>query len=159
MTLDQKRFIDRIWKRIHRNNLSCKCNGCKKVEEEWLIIADENHAKYLYTVYCDYNAEWTHLDYYDSNVDIDMETSYIFWLCQAFSSSPDTPEQYEHTRKCIKEKLLSIRYKKRDRDYVLKWRKENYIFVNTSPWFDADRERQQTIKVICEFLKDHWLLK
>ena len=42
-----KWFTDRIWKRIYRDKNTCNCNTCKDVSENWLIIADENHASYL----------------------------------------------------------------------------------------------------------------
>jgi len=63
--LTEQRFIDRIWKRIYRNNMTCQCNTCKDVEANWLIVHDNNHAKYLYATYCDFNSEWSYIEYHD----------------------------------------------------------------------------------------------
>ena len=43
-----KFFTDRIWKRIYRDVWTCKCDTCKDVAENWLIIIDEFHAKCLH---------------------------------------------------------------------------------------------------------------
>lgn len=62
---EEKRFLDRIWMKIFRDKTTCSCNTCKEVEENWLIVHDKSHAKYLYTVQCDYMAEWKALNYRD----------------------------------------------------------------------------------------------
>ncbi len=41
-------FVDRIWTRIYRDNNSCSCTSCKDVFKNWVIIADKDHASYLY---------------------------------------------------------------------------------------------------------------
>lgn len=41
-------FIDRIGKRVFRENNGCKCETCKRVTVEGLIILNEQHASYLY---------------------------------------------------------------------------------------------------------------
>lgn len=62
---DEQRFIDRIWKRIYRDESWCNCNDCRRIVNEWLVIFDLNHAKYIYTVQIDYRAEWKALNYRD----------------------------------------------------------------------------------------------
>lgn len=60
----EKRFLDRIGKRVYRDDIGC-CKDCKKVAEEWLVIYDENHARYLCSVEWDYAAEWNFCNYRD----------------------------------------------------------------------------------------------
>ncbi len=45
---DKQWFIDRIGKRVYRENNICKCKVCVNVHEHGLIITDEQHAIYLY---------------------------------------------------------------------------------------------------------------
>lgn len=52
-------FIDRIGKRIYRENNVCSCPVCAKVHEEGLIITSEDHAIYLY------DCQEMNLNYYD----------------------------------------------------------------------------------------------
>ena len=55
-------FIDRIWKRIYRDDDWC---SCKNIVENGLIVHDKNHATYLATVEWDFAAEWCMLNYRD----------------------------------------------------------------------------------------------
>lgn len=41
-------FLERIQKRIYRDDSGCDCNVCKSVLRNGLIIHDEFHARYLY---------------------------------------------------------------------------------------------------------------
>lgn len=41
-------FTSRIWKRIYRDKWTCKCDTCKNVEENGLIIYNKSHAYYLH---------------------------------------------------------------------------------------------------------------
>lgn len=42
-------FINRIGKRIYRHNgFTCKCDECKTIKQEGLVIRDEQHAGYIY---------------------------------------------------------------------------------------------------------------
>lgn len=64
MTRKEKSFfLERIWKRVYRNN-TCGCPDCKDIAKNWLIIDDEFHADYLFTVQSDYMPEYD-LDYRD----------------------------------------------------------------------------------------------
>jgi hypothetical protein len=55
-------FHSHIGKKVYRNH-SCPCRDCVIVEKEWLVIMDENHAEYLYTIKWDYLSEWIILNY------------------------------------------------------------------------------------------------
>lgn len=61
----RKRFLDRIWKRIYRDPVTCPCPICKQVDAEWLIVEDKIHAVHLRDVESDYAAEWVILNYRD----------------------------------------------------------------------------------------------
>lgn len=41
-------FIDRIGKRVFRETNGCKCETCKRITNEGLVIFDEQHASYLF---------------------------------------------------------------------------------------------------------------
>lgn len=47
---DKEWFLDRIGKRIYRDETSCKCSTCKEITEKGLIVTDEMHADYLAAV-------------------------------------------------------------------------------------------------------------
>lgn len=59
MIHEKQWFIERIGKRIFRENNHCPCAICLDVFENGLIITDEMHAIYLYDcqetglIYCD----------------------------------------------------------------------------------------------------------
>lgn len=61
-------FLDRIGKRIYRENNGCPCEVCQKITDTGLIIADEMHASYLNDVEAMYNAESEHKLKYTDNV-------------------------------------------------------------------------------------------
>ena len=58
-------FIDRIGKRVFREETSCPCESCKRISNEGLIINDEMHAIYLQDIEYMYNAEGHKLTYRD----------------------------------------------------------------------------------------------
>lgn len=58
-------FIDRIGKRVFREDVFCQCETCKRISKEGLIINDEMHAIYLHDVECISNAEGHKLKYRD----------------------------------------------------------------------------------------------
>ena len=58
-------FLDRIGKRIYRGETSCKCETCKRVSNEGLIIFNASHATYLNDIEAMYNAEGHNLKYTD----------------------------------------------------------------------------------------------
>ena len=58
-------FIDRIGKRVFREETSCGCESCKRIGNEGLIINDEMHAIYLHDIEGMYNAEGHKLKYRD----------------------------------------------------------------------------------------------
>lgn len=55
---DLQRFIDRIGKRIYRDETTCPCSTCKEISRDWLIIFNEMHANYLYVTSWDYPIEY-----------------------------------------------------------------------------------------------------
>lgn len=64
------RFLTRIWKKVYRDAGSCDCATCREVEKNGLVIADEDHANYLF----------------DCQSDID-----IFWAIVPWNEYRDTP--------------------------------------------------------------------
>jgi len=40
-------FLDRIGKRVFRNKDGCNCPSCLNVAEQGIVIASEEHARYL----------------------------------------------------------------------------------------------------------------
>lgn len=65
MLQSEQWFIDRIGKRIYRDDDGCSCADCAKTVKEGLIVLDEEHARYLYVVQMDWIAEGTELNYRD----------------------------------------------------------------------------------------------
>jgi len=57
-------FLDRIGKKIYRNNTYC-CEHCYKVYKEGLLLADEMHANYVYDCY----SEDRYLMYFDTRAE------------------------------------------------------------------------------------------
>lgn len=49
----EKWFIDRVGKVIWRNKTTCKCGVCESVYQNGLLLSDEGHAMYVYTVESD----------------------------------------------------------------------------------------------------------
>lgn len=43
-------FINRIGKRIYRDDDNCSCTTCNEVVKNGLIVIDKNHAEYLFMV-------------------------------------------------------------------------------------------------------------
>ena len=43
----QQWFLDRIGKRVFRNDDGCKCPSCLDVSANGIVIASEEHARYL----------------------------------------------------------------------------------------------------------------
>jgi hypothetical protein len=58
-------FVDRIGKRVFREETSCPCSTCKNVGENGLIINDEMHASYLQDIEYMYNINGHKLTYRD----------------------------------------------------------------------------------------------
>jgi len=65
MTHTLKYFKNRIGKRIYRDDSGCPCHDCKRIVEEGLIIADEDHAEYLYDMQNEFANCGTLLNYRD----------------------------------------------------------------------------------------------
>jgi len=53
-------FIDRIGKRIYRKETSCKCDTCREVYENGIVVHDDDHAYHLELVQHELN-----IDYYN----------------------------------------------------------------------------------------------
>lgn len=49
----QKWFLNRIWKRVYRDDTECKCEDCAEVAKNGLIIADKDEAYNLYVYHCE----------------------------------------------------------------------------------------------------------
>lgn len=58
-------FINRIGKRIYRNDNKCPCRHCKKTLKNGLIVGNKQHAIYLYDCQNEYMAEKIKLNYRD----------------------------------------------------------------------------------------------
>jgi len=61
-----KWFENRISRRIFRDPSSCTCAHCAEVVKNGLIVADKQHAHYLWITALDYAHEGTYLNYRDS---------------------------------------------------------------------------------------------
>lgn len=58
-------FLDRVGKRVFREETSCPCESCKRNGNNGLIIANEMHAIYLQDIENMYNAKGHKLKYRD----------------------------------------------------------------------------------------------
>jgi hypothetical protein len=58
-------FIERIGKRIYRNDDGCGCVRCGDAIENGLVVMDETHADYLSMIDHDFACEGVHLNYRD----------------------------------------------------------------------------------------------
>jgi len=65
MLQSEQWFIDRIGKRIYRDDDFCSCPNCPRIAKEGFIISDEYHARELYVVQMDWIADGTELNYRD----------------------------------------------------------------------------------------------
>lgn len=70
LTEREKWFIERIGKRVYRNETSCQCIVCKGVAENGLIIHDKMHADYLYDCESESNGEGIPLRYFDTKEEV-----------------------------------------------------------------------------------------
>lgn len=64
-TKSKQWFLDRIGKRIYRDEGDCECVHCKDIEENGFIISDANHALYVYDAQNDMASEGGFLNYRD----------------------------------------------------------------------------------------------
>lgn len=60
-----KWFLNRIGKRVYRDDDLCLCDACKKIALNGIIIKDKQHASYLHMIENDYEAEGLKLNYRD----------------------------------------------------------------------------------------------
>lgn len=61
-------FEERIGKRIYRDSNHCnggKCKDCKMIEDVGIVVADEQHANYLYSIQLEYALDGEFLNYRD----------------------------------------------------------------------------------------------
>lgn len=63
-------FLERIGKRIYRDETSCKCETCKLIARVGLVIDDEVHADYL------------------ASCSAEMGIKYFDYICQRCNSTP-----------------------------------------------------------------------
>lgn len=61
----KKWFMDRVGKRIYRDESDCPCIHCRTTAKEGLIVIDKIHAEYLYDTQNDFGAEGLELNYRD----------------------------------------------------------------------------------------------
>ena len=59
-------FRNRVGFRVFRNDNGCSCPICQDAFKNGLIIADFNHADYLYDCEADYAGEQIPLRYFDT---------------------------------------------------------------------------------------------
>ena len=62
-------FIDRIGKRVYREDVSCQCDSCKSGTMHGVFVNDKMHAHYL----CDISGE-TDIEYFDEPINKTIET-------------------------------------------------------------------------------------
>lgn len=62
----EKWFIERIGKRVFRNEVSCNCEICNHVTHKGIIIHDEMHASYLMMIESDFTASLMPTRYFDT---------------------------------------------------------------------------------------------
>jgi len=60
-----KWFKKRIGKTVFRDRNNCNCDECKDTLKNGLIICDDNHAEWLFTIQCDLKEEGIDLNYRD----------------------------------------------------------------------------------------------
>ena len=60
-----KWFNNKINQRIHRDKGSCGCHTCKEVAREGLVVADKDHAEYLYMLQNEFANCGEYLNYRD----------------------------------------------------------------------------------------------
>ena len=64
----KKWFINRIGKKIFRDDSCCKCIHCKNILKNGVTIADDLHADYLYEAQNDYYGEGILINYRDKKL-------------------------------------------------------------------------------------------
>lgn len=58
-------FLNRIGKRIYRDDNKCDCSACYNVLQHGLIILDTGHAEYLYETQNAFKEDGVNLNYRD----------------------------------------------------------------------------------------------
>ena len=64
----QKWFEKKIGKRIYRDPDTCGCSTCEDVVENGLVVADKNHAEYLYMIQGEFKLDGIDLNYRDNQL-------------------------------------------------------------------------------------------
>ena len=64
MAHTKKWFLNRLKKRIYRNHHKC-CPTCDEIAEKGLIVRNKQHADYLHSIECDFEADGVILNYRD----------------------------------------------------------------------------------------------
>lgn len=62
----RKWFIDRIGKRVFRNDVSCQCEICQNISKLGLVINDYMQAEYLFDCEVEFTMEGVKLMYFDT---------------------------------------------------------------------------------------------
>lgn len=68
-------FLDRVGKKVYRNDNGCKCPICEDVAYNGIIIGSAMHANYLYDIECGYNADGHPLKYTDHKGSPDLKNT------------------------------------------------------------------------------------
>jgi hypothetical protein len=63
-------FIDRIGKRVFRNDVTCQCETCQNISKSGIVIEDNMHAEYLYDCEGVYSIEGAKLRYFDTKEEV-----------------------------------------------------------------------------------------
>ena len=63
---DLQFFLDRVGKRIYRDDDGCPCADCKRIVENGVRIMTKLHARYLFDVQLEYAIEGVFLNYRDN---------------------------------------------------------------------------------------------
>lgn len=93
-------FIDRIGKRVYRNHHDC-CEHCETVYKGGLIIADENHANYLYDIEVEFTADGEPTQYFDTREEMLQWESENKLLERSIKNTPAFIEKMNRVLKTI----------------------------------------------------------
>ena len=63
---DKKWFLDRVGKKVYRTKTPCDCEPCTRCFYEGLIIADKDHAQYVFDIKSEYNNDGANVAYFDT---------------------------------------------------------------------------------------------
>lgn len=65
MLQSEQWFVERIGKRVYRDDDGCSCADCAKTVKEGFVVLDKDHAQYLYTIQMEWLMAGIELNYRD----------------------------------------------------------------------------------------------